>query len=548
LSGLSPYLRLWHTVRHLRAGQVLNRVTRKLPRPGTSSARRAVIRPRPGAWVAPAPKHAAYVAETQVRFLNQTRSIAGAGAWRPPDASALWTYHLHYFDDMNASDAAGRERWHRMLMDRWIDENPRSARVAWDPYPISLRAVNWIKWQLAGNSHDQRVLDSLHAQLQRLHSAIEYHLLGNHVFENAKALLFGGSFFAGEQADRWFATGAKLLQRELREQVLEDGGHFELSPMYHAIVLEGVLDLVNLGRAYERRELLALDATVAPMLRWLDCMTHPDGEFALFNDTAFAHAPSFAEVREYARRLGLDRFRPRDQPLQVLPQSGYARVSLGAFEAFLDIGQIGPDHQPGHAHADTLSFELSCGGNRVFVNSGTSLYEPSEERTRQRSTAAHNTAVLDGCNSSDVWSAFRVGRRARVYARKWETEPGRVLVEAAHDGFSHLPGRPSHLRRWSFGAEHVSITDEIAGRGEHSLQLSFHLHPQIGARFAGDREVVLSRSGVDIGRMTFAGSLDWRLADTSYHPGFGVSVPTLKVVGGSDVELPARVATKFESA
>jgi len=548
LSSLSPYLRLWHTVRHLRAGQVLNRVTRKLHRPGAATAGRAIIRARPGTWVAPAPKHAAYVSETQVRFLNQTKSIAGADAWRPPDASALWTYHLHYFDDMNASDAAHREQWHRSLVRRWIDENPDSARVAWDPYPISLRAVNWIKWQLAGNSHDQRTLDSLQAQLQRLHATIEYHLLGNHVFENAKALLFGGCFLAGEQADRWFATGLQLLQRELQEQVLADGGHFELSPMYHAIVNEGVLDLVNLGRAYQRRELLALEPKVAPMLRWLDCMTHPDGEPALFNDTAFAHAPSFAELLGYARRLSLDGFQPRERPLQVLPQSGYARVSLGPLEAFLDIGQVGPDHQPAHAHADTLSFELSCGGHRLFVNSGTSLYEPSEERIRQRSTAAHNTAVIDGRNSSDVWSAFRVGRRARVQARRWEVEPDRVLVAAAHDGFSHLPGGPVHRRRWSFSPRHVSIADEIAGRGVHSVELSLYLHPQVSARFVGDRQVALGRGGVEIGRLTFAGSLEWRLADTSYHPGFGVSVPTLKLVGRGDAELPVRVETNFELA
>jgi uncharacterized heparinase superfamily protein len=35
------------------------------------------------------------------------------------------------------------------------------------------------------------------------------------------------------------------LRSELPEQVLADGGNFERSPMYHAIFLEDVLDLIN---------------------------------------------------------------------------------------------------------------------------------------------------------------------------------------------------------------------------------------------------------------------------------------------------------------
>ena len=48
-----------------------------------------------------------------------------------------------------------------------------------------------------------------------------------------------------------------------------------------------------------------------------------------------------------------------------------------------DIGRIGPDYLPGHAHADTLSFELSLAGERVIVNSGISEYGLSSERIRR---------------------------------------------------------------------------------------------------------------------------------------------------------------------
>ena len=78
----------------------------------------------------------------------------------------------------------------------------------------------------------------------------------------------------------------------------------------------------------------------------------------------------------------------------------------------IDVAKIGPDYLPGHAHADTLSFELSLYGKRLLVNSGISRYGTSLIRQFERSTEAHNTVAIDNKNSSEVWSGFRVARRA----------------------------------------------------------------------------------------------------------------------------------------
>src|SRR5690606_28910828 len=124
-------------------------------------------------------------------------------------------------------------------------------------------------------------------------------------------------------------------------------------------------------------------------------------------------------------------------------ESGYVRIEGACAVVFLDVGRVGPDYLPGHAHADTLSFEMSIGRRRVIVNSGTSVYGVSVERERQRGTAAHNTVVVDGENSSEVWSGFRVARRARPVDLSIKTGNG-VVVECGHDGYYRLPGRPMH--------------------------------------------------------------------------------------------------------
>jgi uncharacterized heparinase superfamily protein len=96
-------------------------------------------------------------------------------------------------------------------------------------------------------------LESLALQARYLAETVEYHLLGNHLLANAKALVFVGAFFEGGARRRaGSASGLRILASQLPEQVLDDGGHFERSPMYHSLILEDVLDLVNLHRSLAR--------------------------------------------------------------------------------------------------------------------------------------------------------------------------------------------------------------------------------------------------------------------------------------------------------
>jgi uncharacterized heparinase superfamily protein len=429
---------------------------------------------------------------------------------------------LHYFDDLTARDAAVRAEWQRALLERWVSENPPGDDAAWQPYPTSRRVVNWIKWALTGHELPAVCIASLAVQLRWLACRLEYHLLGNHLLANAKALAFGGLFFAGPEAERWTARAAELLAAELGEQVLPDGGHFERSPMYHGAVLEDLLDLLNLHGAFAAPVPSAWSDTARRMRRWLAAMTHPDGEPAFFNDVAFGQAATLAELDGYARRLGLDATAEPRTPLVWLATSGYARASVGSAELFCDCAPIGPDHLPGHAHADTLSFELSLEARRVFVNSGTSEYGTGPERVRQRGTAAHNTVVVDAVDSSEVWGGFRVGRRARIIERDARVSSGAVVIGAAHDGYRGLPGRNVHRRTWTLREGELSIADEIAGK-RRSAVAWFHLHPEVAVRATGATAVSLEWHGGGAS-VVFEGADTVAVAAGTWHPRFGESL------------------------
>lgn len=434
--------------------------------------------------VLPARRCASLLDAEEFFFLNQAGSLFDLG-WdgdgSSDSVSKLWRYNQHYFDDLNAVDAVERSDWHQDLLLRWVAESPPGVGVAWDPYPTSLRIVNWVKWQCSGNALPEACVQGLAVQARWLMQRIEWHILGNHLFANAKALVFAGAFFSGEEADRWLRQGLKIVADELAEQVLLDGGNFERSPMYHAIFLEDLLDLLNLARAFsgvvpEEQLTHWLDAAQR-MLHWLDGMTHPDGEIAFFNDAAIGITPSPSELLAYAQRLGVP-FERVDARVTHFAESGYVRLTARDALAVLDVAKIGPDYLPGHAHADTLSFELSLFGQRVFVNGGTSEYGTGHVRQLERSTAAHNSVVVNSENSSEVWGGFRVARRAYPCDLVIEETSDSVVVTCAHDGYRRLPGKPAHRRTWEFSATELVVADRVEGHFDHAFAY-FHLHPSI---------------------------------------------------------------------
>ena len=437
--NLKQLSHLVHTLRYVRPIQLANRIQRKLVKtqPSTEAAppRRAVD----GSWTATAERAACLTSASEQRVFQTLIAIDSPSVWNDSSLSHLVRYNLHYFDDLTSENTTARTLWHRDLMTRWIRENPPAQGTGWEPYPTSLRIVNWIKWCLAGHELDPLALNSLAIQTRCLRSQLEYHLLANHLFANAKALVFAGTFFSGNEAEGWLKQGVQLLRDEIAEQILADGGHFELSPMYHSVILEDLLDIINLANAFPSESALkwtdSLRETVNKMRHWLKAMCHPDGQISFFNDAAHEIACTPQQLERYADRLDLPAVELPNASLIQLPESGYIRVQMEDQVALLDVARVGPSYQPGHAHADTLSFEWSVDGKRMLVNSGTSCYGISAERERQRATAAHNTVEIDGENSSEVWSGFRVARRAEPLDLQVDESPDTIVIACSHSGY-----------------------------------------------------------------------------------------------------------------
>jgi len=529
---ISKLGRYWHTLKHLRPVQLYGRVLFRLHRPRVkATVFSQTLRVSKGNWHNPAARAASMLGPTQFRFLNQTHTLPAQDGWNDAGIEKLWLYNLHYFDDLNAADAGKRCVWHQALIVRWLLENPPASGNGWEPYPTSLRIVNWMKWLAKGNAAVPGMLESLALQAGWLAKRLEWHLLGNHLFANAKALVFAGLLFEGPQAAAWLRTGLKIITRELPEQVLADGGNVERSPMYHAIFLEDVLDLVNAAAHWRGvvpdDQVSTWRETAVKMLDWMAGVAHPDGAIALFNDAAFGIAHEMAELQSYAQKVGIELgANPTVVGAKLLhyPYSGYVRLQTPAAVALLDVAPIGPDYLPGHAHADTLSFEMSVHGQRVVVNGGTSRYGLGPERLRERSTAAHSTVVVAGQNSSEVWGGFRVARRAYPFDLQLQDEDGVLKVVCSHDGYKRLPGAPVHRREWVMGASSLQVSDTVRG-GTHTALARYILHPGVQVSAAGSNSWQLTLAGgQNLRVLVLAGN--GHLEPASYAPEFGTVLPT----------------------
>lgn len=535
-------VRYWHTLRHLKPVQFYGRLWFKLQQPKVDLVSLTPsLRVQQGKWQSPVAHKPTMLGPCRFKFLGIEHDLPANGGWNDSELEKLWLYNLHYFEDLNAKSAHDRTTWHLALMQRWIAENPAPSGNGWEPYPTSLRIVNWVKWALAGNTMPPGCLQNLATQTRWLCKRLEVHLLGNHLFANAKALVFAGLYFEDAEARQWLSKGLDILARELPEQVLPDGGNFERSPMYHAIFLEDLLDLLNISRAFADQIPTTLvaqwrDASLR-MLDWLQGMTHPDGQIALFNDAAFGIAATADDLAAYAGRvLGTDAVLfglPRhsapcndggDLRLRQWADSGYLRLECTEAVALLDVAPIGSDYLPGHAHADTLSFELSVFGQRVIVNGGTSRYGLGPERLRERQTLSHSTVEVGGQSSSEVWGGFRVARRAYPFDLIVSERSEVLSVACSHDGYKRLPGKPVHRRSWQLSPNHMEVADSVSGSGWPAVA-RYILHPDVSVeRVAPDSFHLKLANGRLI--LVKVGNGSGRLENAGFAPEFGKILPT----------------------
>lgn len=533
------------TVRHLRPHQFAAAVLHVV-RGGRRPRVKPVATPSLRAKVVsvpflPAPAHARFDGARNFELIHRSHGFRDKIDWNYEGLGPLWAFHLHQFDYLRAPSLSSAAR--RRLIDDWIEHCVDGP--GWDPHPISLRIVSWGKLLLTpgaleqSDEHATRMRASMAHQLETLSRGLEIRLQGNHLFSNLLGVVFAGLLFEGSRADAWLALESDL-RREIAIQIQPDGSHIEGSPMYHALLLENVLDLLNLARAQGVRApealIVSLAAAAQRMLGAHRVWTHPDGEIALLGDAAFDIAQPPAKLEAYASSLGIKvKLSPRSG---ALADAGVYRMESADLVLIATAAPPAPAYQPGHAHCDALSFELSVGTQRVITDTGVSEYIPGKLREISRQTSSHATLQIDDCEQSEIWAPHRIGGRCEV-----EIE---IATESCLDAHCTSWSRPRtrHRRLFQLAGGRLTIEDWIEGEQmpvKFHLPLAPDLEPELLVTHANGAAGESGRAKLSLELrddkklwIELPTGVHWAIERSAYFPRFGEHVERACLVGKAD--------------
>ena len=443
-----------------------------------------------------------------------------------PHGNLDWTWELNrhaYFVTLGRAYAYTRDvryvhKFRDLLLD-WLTRNPVGVdRPNWGSVlEVAYRVNTWLwayHYFLAVSAFDDETLltclRGLWIHGRYLATNLEYHVPNNHLLLESKALAMLGLLFPEfKDAGEWLRRGLSILWQQVRRQVGPDGVHGEQAIMYHQVITSELLEMLVL---LENNGLATPTDVLGIFARMLDferAITKPDGQIPLIGDSALGDSYlRFSTLNGGAALLGRDDLtiggldeatlwlvgservrwlRSRSgtsstSDSRAFPDGGYFVMRHGNGQGsylIFDCGPFGYPPAPGHGHADALSFELYAGGRTLIVDPGVYNYHLGAEwRNYFRSTAAHNTLVVDSLDQSLLVGLWHVLRPAQATLHEWITAEQFDLVSGSHDGYTRLGSPITHRRYILFvKPEYWIVLDLLNGQGEHRFDLYFHLAP-----------------------------------------------------------------------
>lgn len=403
----------------------------------------------------------------------------------------LKKYHLHYFDFLKYCPA---DRGIRIIR-YWIDRNPPLIHNdGWEPYPISLRIVNWILFLVRNNiSPDRKVLNSLYLQGRWLYRQREFHLLANHYLKNIVALLYWGYCFSDQKIMKW---GLRNLAIQLNEQFTPEGMHYEYSPAYHALSINDVMDCYNLfeNNCVEERRKISIKLREVAGRGIANAEYLNAGKYISVGDVNYQDCPTLSDLKSYAGVLNIE--------YNASELHTFSSLKKNDLKVMIINSPFSPECNPAHSHGDKLSVLLWDKDAPILTDTGNYSYKLSNERIYSRSVEAHNTIQVDDYQQAEFWSVFRVGYRGKV-------EMPSVDLNKISSIFIHK--KYKHCRNLEIAENRLILNDQIEAKGRHSFRQYFHFHPACAIESEPDRVIINNSLVIKFSQV-------YNLAKTEYYP------------------------------
>jgi uncharacterized heparinase superfamily protein len=514
---------------------------------------------------------------------------------RPANADVKYPWELsrcqHWATLGQAFLLTTDERFAREIaceLDDFMEANPVGFGVNWTcTMDVALRAANWaIGLQLVQHSalpadFWTRAYTALfdHGVFIRANLENTYEVTSNHFLSNVAGLWFLGAVFADlPEGAAWQTFARASLEQEIDVQVLPDGADFESSIPYHRLVAELFLGCQRLADHQNAPLSSHYQDRVRDMIGYLAAVQRPDGLMPQVGDAddgrlhvfggygtvtpqdgrhllgpaaAMFGQPAWAalagEIGPWESAwwgLGVEtagNAAAAAPPARLFRDAGVA-VMRGTASTYVIVtnGIVGTKGFGNHKHNDQLSFEYHPEGTPLVVDPGSYVYTSDPDaRNLFRSTASHNTLMIDGVEQNDTrpdW-IFRMFESARAEHVSFADQADRAEYRGRHHGYERLERPVTHARTFHLDKQTgmLQIVDRLEGSGAHDLRWHFHLAPEVVAAVnEAQAGRVTLRAGSRQWVLRFPGDLQASIVPAAYSPSYGVKRPC------SAVELSAR--------
>ena len=488
------------------------------------------------------------------------------------------------------------------LISDWIDKNPLMYSINWGcAMDVGIRAMNWM-WALSllSDYHiketvQSKIKSSLYQHGWFIYRNLEGNIFeynNNHYFSDIVALLHLGVLFKEDKEGKvWCDFANREFYRELRLQILPCGMSFEGSTNYNRLMLELIMPCVVLLKRNGERIPSDIESRIRTMYDFIYNLMLPDGQMPIIGDQDNGRGLPWGveELNDYTYLMGLGATYFQQKSWIPAQYNVYAAVfgelSREEFDAlsdepilkesklYRDAGLavmrsddnyclLNVDNQgffmddslgSGHSHCDWLSFVLAMGGETFIVDPGSYVYSSDPaERNRFRSTAMHNTIVVDGKSQTEIpeKELWKLPRTGRTSIGKWEAKADSDYLEVSHDGYGRLEKPVVHRRNIRFNKSDgaFSIEDELCAKGEHSIELNLHLDSNVDVSFEQDT-LKLSKNETVI-KLVFSSkpNLDINLISDYISRGYGERIQSKVICIRSDMNEHFHLLTEIKRA
>jgi len=460
------------------------------------------------------------------------------------DHKIIWELnrHQHWLALGRASWLSGdpkyRAAWLRDL-ESWLADNPPLAGINWaSMLELAFRSLSWI-WALhffgdpAEDDSTAWVVDLLlgiDTQLAHVERNLSYFFSPNtHLLGEALALYVAGRTLPQLAASgRRAAIGREILVVEIDRQIAADGGHCERSAHYHKYALDFYLFALAIARITGDDVAPDFERAVARLAFAARVLSTDRGRLPHFGDDDGGRLWPLAgrepdDVRDGLAVAGALLDRPdlaiesapeeafwllahpaladkltavasiacaEELPSTALPLTGYYVSRSAAGDHLVIDGGPHGYRNGGHAHADALSLTFARNAIPLLVDPGTGCYtiDPTL-RDRFRSTALHNTAVVDDRPQSEPDGPFHWSRATDATVVRWRTNGSFDYFDGTHDGYGNVQHRRHVL---ALHDDLLIVADLIAGAGRHIASVHWHVDPRWDVQVQGRRALFLT--------------------------------------------------------